>query len=287
MPASHASKGAAVVTEISIALRASADTLFPVEHGRAIKGWLYHVLAAGDPAAATPAHDGSLTPFTCSRLVGGRAAGDGLLDIDAGDHLSLRITTLDAATVCALESGLGSWSPEVEFAVPTADGRGVRVLRWALVDASLVRRLDYAEFGAMAGGKHWSLHFRSPTAFDHWGQHVVVPLPELIFANLARKWNAFAGASDGGLLIEHEALLSRVAQSVVVSEIEGLCTEPRGAAHLDQGMVGTIGLAIRGDLPRSVFRRITALLHFCRYAGLGMRTTEGWGQAEAERRARA
>lgn len=275
-----------MVTEISIALRATADALFPVEHGRAVKGWFYNVLAAGDPEAATCAHDGAVTPFTCSRLAGGRAGADGLLDIDAGDHLSLRITTLDPGTVRALELGLGACSPEVEFAVPTEDGRGVRVLRLVMVDASLVSRHEYADFGEMARGRHWSLHFRSPTAFDHWGQHIVMPLPELIFANLARKWDHFAGAAREGLGIDHEALLSRVAQSVVVSDIEALRTEPRGGAHLDQGAVGTVGLAILGDLPRQVFRQLTALLHFCRYAGLGMRTTEGWGQAEAERRAK-
>lgn len=271
-----------MVTEISIALRATADTLFPVEHGRAINGWLYHVLAAGDPAAATPAHDGSLTPFTCSRLAGPVGRPDGLLNIDAGDHLALRITTLDPATVRALELGLGACSPEVEFAVPAEDDQGTRVLRTVMVDASLVTRLDYVEFGDLTRGKHWSLHFRSPTAFDHWGQHVVVPLPELIFANLLRKWNSFAGATDERLTISHEALLSHVAQSVVVSDIEALRTEPQGGAQLDQGVVGSIGLAILGDLPCSVFRQITALLHFCRYAGLGKRTTEGWGQAEAE-----
>lgn len=273
-----------MVTEISLALRALADTLFPVEHGRAIKGWFYHVLSAGDPAAATPAHDGSLTPFTISRLSGGRAEMDGLVDIDAGDHLSLRITTLNPETMRALELGLGMCSPEVEFAIPTASDRGVRVLRAVLVDASLVGRVDYGEFGEMARGKHWSLHFRSPTAFDHWGRRVVVPLPELIFANLTHKWNEFAGAADERLVMDFEPLLSHVAQSVVVSDIEGLRTEPRGGAHLEQGVVGTIGLAILGNLPRSIFRQITALLHFCRYAGLGMRTTEGWGQAEAERR---
>lgn len=273
-----------MVAEISIALRATVDTLFPVEHGRAVRGWLYRALAAGDPDTATSAHDATLSPFTCSRLAGGRTATDGLLSINAGDHLSLRLTTLEPRTLRALELGLAAGPPEIEFAVPEDDGRGMCVLRAVIVDASLVDQTEYARFGELAGGRHWSLHFRSPTAFNHWNQHVVVPLPELIFANLVRKWNAFARAANEGLTIDHQVLLPHVARSVVVSDIETLRTEPRGAAHLDQGMVGTIGLAILGDLQRPVFRQITALLHFCRYASLGMRTTEGWGQAEAQLR---
>lgn len=81
-----------MVTEMSLALCATADELFPMDCRQAIKGWFHNVPAAGNEAHANPAHDSTLTPFTQCCLTGAEGGADGPQDTDAGDHLSLRVT---------------------------------------------------------------------------------------------------------------------------------------------------------------------------------------------------
>ncbi|MGD9495243.1 MAG: CRISPR system precrRNA processing endoribonuclease RAMP protein Cas6 [Armatimonadota bacterium] len=273
-----------MVAEVSIAFRALADTVFPPFHGRALQGWVYHLLAAGDAAHAAAVHRQAPVPFTCAELRGARIGDQGLLHIQAGQQLTLRLTTLDVATLRATEAGLAAAPPEVELRAKGPGAQRPRVLQAVTVDAGLVRALTYRDFLDMPGGRHWSLTLHSRTAFSRDGRHMLLPLPELIFANLVRKWNAFAPGEEESLRVDVEPLLEHVTYGVVVSDLADPHSEPLHAAHIEQGVVGTVGLAVLQDLPRPIFRQITTLLHFCRYAGLGERTAEGWGQAEAVRR---
>jgi len=63
-----------------------------------------------------------------------------------------------------------------------------------------------------------------------------------------------------------------------------LWTEPRREPdHNRRGFRGEVELQLLDDLPRPLFRQFTALLNFAPYAGIGERTTEGWGQVAVER----
>ncbi len=267
-----------MVAEIVIALRVLADTVFPWDNGRATQGWLYHTLAAGNADVASEVHGANVVPYTCSALMTRSADSDGLLYLAAGEPLSLRVTTLDAATAVAFDAGLRACNPELHFSLPDPSSRRPRELSAQIVDATVVRTCAYGDFRTMARSRHWRLSFRSRTAFEHGEQRVLLPIPALVVSNLTRKWNAFC--QDEGLAVDRQGLLNAVEENVAVSEIAELRTEPFGESPLGRGFVGAVTLSVLSDLPRPLFAQFAALMHYVRFAGVGQRTTEGWGQVE-------
>jgi len=276
----RALQGAEMVAEIRVVLRALNDTVFPAHNGRSVQGWLYHVINAGDPEMSASVHDAPINPCTCSELLTYTGAGDEMRHIGAGEPLALRITTLTSSMVRALEAGLAACEPETGFSITDPDGGRARTLRAMLVDAALARTHTYAEFRDMERSRHWRLHFRSRTAFERDERRMLLPLPELIFSNLTRKWNAFCRSEDDELTINVEELLATVAAGVGVSSVEDLRTEPIDGPVHERGFLGAITLSVLDDLPRSIFRQVTSLMHYGPFAGIGGRTSEGWGQVE-------
>lgn len=297
-----------MVGEISVLARVMSTTVLPREHGRAVRGWLYHVINAGDPELAEELHrqggdhqdddrgPANHKPFTCSELLDTEVRPDGLLSLEAGQAVRLRLTTLTAEVLLALDAGFAASGPDITLAVRDFDSGRDRVAELRIVDLSMPRRLSYAELCELPGSKLWRLSFLSRTAFSsaagdeppsggkREGVHWLLPIPRLMLANLIAKWNHFAADRDAGPPIDEREFGRALHPHLVVSRVQDLWTEPGAESDFrKRGFRGAIELQVLEDLPRSLFRQFTALLNFAPFGGIGARTTEGWGQVAVER----
>lgn len=67
---------------------------------------------------------------------------------------------------------------------------------------------------------------------------------------------------------------------MAISEIRELRTEPKSARVSARGFVEDVTLSVVEGLPRALFAQLAVLMHYARFAGIGQRTTECWGQVE-------
>ncbi|MEN9249509.1 MAG: CRISPR system precrRNA processing endoribonuclease RAMP protein Cas6 [Gloeomargarita sp. GXS_bins_116] len=116
------------------------------------------------------------------------------------------------------------------------------------------------------------LHFVSPTSFKlHDGQGIQpFPLPELVFGNLQRRWNAFAPESlqiakvNWQILVSHFDLKTRRIYMENTTEI---------------GVVGRVRYVFHD---REQSRLASQLAHFAFFSGVGRKTSMGMGQVVLE-----
>ncbi len=125
-----------------------------------------------------------------------------------------------------------------------------------------------------------TLSFVTPTAFSFgdkpWGRMtVVLPIPALVFNNLARAWNALAPPD---FHVDREALRAYLEDNAIVKRVHWLKTMMLQFHKSPQvGFVGRVTFGLMGDDDR-VKSQINALADFAFYAGVGMKTSMGMGQ---------
>jgi len=147
----------------------------------------------------------------------------------------------------------------------------------------LVQKRTYRQFADVPHARHWRLRFLSRTSLTTGDKKSLLPLPESMLGGLGRKWNAFAAADrpTHPLYTPTGPLLEALTGNVMIMEIDTLSTTPNGPGMLaSRGFVGTVTLSVTDDLPRAVFDAFCRLVYFARFAGIGERTTEGWGRVE-------
>jgi CRISPR-associated endoribonuclease Cas6 len=141
----------------------------------------------------------------------------------------------------------------------------------------------------------WSMRFVTPTTFRTGaGQGArrsrPLPVPDLVFMSLGKRWNHFAGSARLDLDLVEEAVYEHV-------EVAGF--ELRTAKHLtkadhprvfETGFVGTVRFAARraDSLSEYQLRALSTLMIFATLVGVGDKTNVGMGLAElGERQARS
>jgi len=192
----------------------------------------------------------------------------------AGEPYALRLTGLDQA-VCGLLTQL------VE--VPT-DELLFAGYRWRILSCTkdpavhpLAESASYEELyrrniARPPSTRTLRFRFASPTTFRVRAANVPLPLPFLVFANLAARWNAFAPVDlgrDVGAHAERLLVPSRYHLRTAMTDY--------GRYRL-VGFVGECEYVMRpadDDLYPRIFRLLT---EFARYAGVGYKTTMGLGQ---------
>lgn len=237
---------------------------------------------AVDPAlsAALHAPDRSPRPFTVSPLRGVPPARGGTVRLSPERIVWLRITLLQPLLYERLMESLlrDDRRPLLRLGPATFWIREVRVTPGSHPWAGCA---SWADLAAARPERELTLEFASPTAFSFgrtaWGHRMVVlPLPERVFASLARAWNAFAPPP---LRVEPQALERYASEHVVIREIEDLNTRMLNFGGRPQiGFTGRVTYGLMGE-DEVARRQLTMLADFAFYAGVGYKTTMGMGQA--------
>lgn len=253
-----------------------ADTI-PMWLGRAAHAWFLDSLRRLQPELSAAIHDGSgLKPFTVSSL-DGRAQGE-MLRLTPQQVYYLRLTTLHPdLTRLTLAALVPLW---LDDGVCLHDQRfQVERIVTSAEDDPWSGKACYADLLAMApvAGRTLKLTFVSPTLFHKTGDiNYPLPAPELVFGSLQDRWMRFSPVP----------LPCDVKTQAVGVEVDSyqLSTQrvsfERAGRGAFTGFVGEVSYRVTsGD---SAFKRaITTLAAYAMYAGVGIRTTMGLGQARA------
>jgi len=263
----------------------------PANLGRAAHAWFLDQVRRADPALAEELHQGDgVRPFTVSDLTGIKDLSGPKATLSPERSYSLRLTSFSPALSEVVKERVMPNLPEMLTLVDcplrlVGSTTDPAQHPWAAeaTFAGLVQQFTLSpEVRRMVG-----LRFASPTAFRVTGKQsaVPLPLPSLVFGGLLDKWNAFAP-------IQLHPDVRRFADECL--SVSSYRLETRRVAFGDEGERGVVtGFAGHcryfAEVPDRYWLGLIQLLAgFSLYAGVGLRTTMGLGQArKLEDRARA
>ena len=256
----------------------------PLTNAVHLHGWFFDkLLTRFDPALAAYLHSQNHKSFTLSNLQAYKPALQtqrGLLLLQPSERYWFRLTSFDRELSERLVGPVG-----LIRAVDNVLGQVLQVRRvyteagqhpWA-------GQADYAEL--LAQGERTTglgestrvrLEFVSVTTIKSSNPYVlkgnqVLPLPRLVWGELARRWEMWGGPSappDFGSLVEERV---HIAQYALATETVRLKSE-------ETGFRGWCEYVANGTPPNfNAF--LHTLSHFAFYAGVGRKTTMGCGQA--------
>lgn len=227
----------------------SPTETLPSSMGRSIHAQFFQWLANADPSLAEDLHQQSQLPVT--------------LSLSSGSRPKICISLLQSHLLTPLLMGISKdLNREIQLAGITCSVRH---------SIEIIEASRFEEIAHVVPQEVIELRFLTPTSFKQ-EQHVQpFLLPELVFSNLHRRWNAFAP--------EH-LQLSKVNWQGLVAMYELRTKTFRMKAAAEIGSVGWV----RYRFPDPEQARIaTILAHFARFAGVGRKTAMGMGQAQLKR----
>lgn len=148
-------------------------------------------------------------------------------------------------------------------------------------DTGPAEHASFADLLAVAGpATSWTLRFRSPTTFrfntDGIHRSFPVPLADLVYADLGRRWDAFAA----GVALP-DAVLGVVTDHLVLNRYDLKTrmhlTKVGGGALAGCVGAGTYQAVQPASASQAGLAGVSALTLFSRYAGVGDQTSKGMG----------
>lgn len=273
-----------------LTLRPRAAASLPGALGRAAHAALLRAINQAQPELAQQLHsENAPRPFTCSSLMGTRQ--DGSVTPDTA--YTLRYTALTAELAGLLPtlfdtketndrrppiSEIRNPKSEIEldgviFAIESAT-RDPGAHPWAA-------RTTYEDLagpwllGRQTPQARVTLHLASPTAFRSAGKAQPFPLPELVFGSLLDRWNAYAPVA----LPEEARRFASECLAVSRFKLSTHAAPFKSEGALKLGAVGTVTYsAVNRD--RYWLSVINLLADFAQFAGVGISTAMGMGQAK-------
>lgn len=239
------------------------------------------ILRTVDAELAAQLHGaGGRQPFTVSPLHGFRhAPEDGRVWVTPDDDLWTRFTLLDSMLFRTVTAHFLQGTAQSEIQIGP-----VRFLATSLVSTSGSDSwAGYTSFGQLAGGggmagglealrNSATLIFASPTAFSFGKRKIPLPLPDLVFGSLLKKWNTFSPVQ---LPVN---LLGLFREQLVISEVRNLNTQMLDfGRYKEKGFTGRVTFEALGHWGAEELRALNALAGFAFYAGVGYKTTMGMG----------
>lgn len=261
--------GRPLLARLRVTLLPATRLTLPSHGGEAIHGLFLSLLAHRSPALASRLHDEqgrrafSLSPLLGCYQMAGRSVGEpgaaiffevGLL----GSELVVSgASALHDASAGGAELPLGRSTVTIKQVEPAASGPLVRYPE-ELVETAREDRCLAAEF-------------LIPTAFKVRGRNYLFPHPELVFASLLDRWNAFSGvplppsldASFGSVAVSRYRLHTEM---VTFSRYKWI------------GFKGWATFLLPPTLPEEAVRALNCLADFAFYSGVGAKTAMGMGQ---------
>ena len=262
------------LVSLVLTVRPHIKTRMPSALGRAAHAALLRALDPVRPELATAWHDNAgLRPFTCSSLLGSRQNGSVVPDV----AYTVRYTSLASGLSDVLPSlfppGSDIELDSVRFRIESAT-TDPNIHPWA-AHISFEDISARWLLGRQAPDPRLTLQLASPTACKSGGKAQVLPLADLVFGSLLDKWNAHAPIA---LPLETRRF---GAEYLAVSrcELRTAAAPFKSAGAVKFGAVGTVTYATL-NRDRYWMSVINLLADFAQFAGVGVSTALGMGQAK-------
>lgn len=161
--------------------------------------------------------------------------------------------------------------------------------------ANLVEDAKQARFGRTTP---LTLEFGSLTTFNRgnhkigYGTHqVMLPLPQMVFQNLARRWEDIAPPELMDVVRKEDIDQYLEEDGVVIVDYNLTAHHVHFTTHLQRGFIGTCTYQLRGPqrqsdtrTPLTLRQQIYLLAQLAFYTGVGYKTAMGLGQARVRER---
>lgn len=218
----------------------------PLSHsvGRAIHAQFFQWLANASPTLAEQLHQQSQLPFT--------------LSLSPGSCPKIRISLLQKELLAPLLIGLSQdLGQEILLGkVACCLGQSIHIS-----SANCFKQLAQTMSKEVI-----ELEFLSPTSFKQEQRIQPFPLPEMVFASLARCWNAFAPKELRFPQVKWQSLVAMYELKTKTFQMEG------------GSEIGTVGW-VRYRFPDPEQAKIASVLaQFATFAGVGRKTSMGMGE---------
>lgn len=235
----------------------------PPTLSRALHALVMNWLKLGNSQIAEEIHVSQESPLSLSGLLGNRRP----QGTQAGDGFYFRICLLDGSLLEPLLMGIEQWGTQ-----PLVLGQFPFVIRSIYTLPGTHQLAGSADYRLLANTPltmaDIELNFLSPTSFKQSQGIQPFPLPELVFGNLQRRWNAFAPEEMKLNAVDWEGLVSAYELKTYALKLEG------GSEIGAQGWV-------RYRFPVAEQAKVaTILAHFAFFSGVGRKTSMGMGQAQ-------
>lgn len=223
------------------------DSPLPKDPNRAIHALFFQWLTNTDSKLAETLHSSDNLPLTISNRV------------FKDNRLEIRITLLTRQLLSPLLLGL---SQDLGKKIAIAK---IPCLLKPQID--LANTSSYKDLFNISPEKTLSFRFHSPTSFKQDNFIQPFPLPELVFSNLLRRWNAFAPAEYHFPKVNWQGMTAAydLKTKVIKKEVNEI------------GSVGWVKYEFKDD---EQARIATILATFANFSGIGRKTALGMGRIQ-------
>jgi CRISPR-associated endoribonuclease Cas6 len=242
-----------------------------------LHSWFLDQARRYDPDLSQAMHDGqSEKPFTLSGLIGNFIPQDDRQLLLSPDHTY-------HWTITGLNPAVTNWMQTWQQELPTT----LRLQRDTLKIENCAIALSPTTYEALWDNAATKVNvspsphdlcftFASPTSFRHCGNHLPLPIPDILFHSYVRRWNHFAH-----LEVDREHFKQWVDEHVVIARhnIQSQKVQA-GKQGSVTGFTGTIQfhLTPKAQAEPDYVQMIYALEQLAPYCGTGHKTTFGLGQ---------
>jgi CRISPR-associated endoribonuclease Cas6 len=248
---------------IVIHLGAASHGRLRSSYSRAIHAQVLEWFRLGQPEVSQAIHDSQESPISLSDLIGKHHSET----VEEGDEFYFRIGLLNRHLLKPLLKGLERWgSASLVLAKFPFVLKCINLLPGT---EPLVQSSNYVQLSQVATiANPLVLDFLSPTSFKlNQGKHIQpIPLPNSVFGNLRRRWNAFAPKELRFAQIQWDGLISDFDLRSRRLELD------------DSVELGTIGWVKYHFSDPQQARIANVLAHFAFFSGAGRKTAMGMGQ---------
>lgn len=276
----------------ALVIHAFPTTDLPLLHaqGKILHGLFYELLQKASAAKGDEVHDiAGLKPFSTALLLNDRQRR--AERIRAGEELKVRFTFLDD-TIYPLLSRYFLTTPNLKLELVRTELTVARVLTTPHSDEPWAGCTSFTDLYEHASGTEtrFSFQFATPTFFKRGGGPaypdliVPLPLPDLLFGSLLRNWNRFSPLpfSEEAVLKDMFAHNLEITAHQIASQPAQLVFQKADGAYRTTTLPGFIGhchfrlVVIRDS---RIVQQLNALADLAFFAGIGARTTMGFGVA--------
>lgn len=227
--------------------------------GSECHGLIYALLGRTLPDYSQALHEANSNPYSLGPLCGEGRSIDGIYHLASGCEYSFTISSLTDEMGDAISGLRALIHPAHHFRLGSAD------CRWLTLEK--ITEAKYLELLKERPGRQFSIVFVSPTCFRRQGISVLFPSPELVYANLLERWNAFAPVSlDVG-----------ASEMLFVSRYNLKTSLVRFAKYKMTGFTGKVEYSFSNKAKEDSRQLIEALARFADFAGIGYKTGMGMG----------
>jgi CRISPR-associated endoribonuclease Cas6 len=261
-----------VLASFVIALRIDSDLALLSLGGEALHGLLFEVLRGHDASFAEHLHREVDKPFSLSGILTDYPKREGRLHIGADGRVGFRLGLL---TDEIIEHALAAFGTLAMSGAPVRFGSAsARVEGIAFQPGThpLVRSTTYPALVQRASQEsRVTLQFVAPTSFRAGEVQDILPKPERVFGSLLAAWQSFAP-------MPFDLALAEIFPLIRVSAYELRTELIHFARYKVIGFKGQVTYTYPREVDATTRQALNALADFAFFAGVGYKTTMGFGQ---------